>query len=313
MIRRQILSLLALLLSVLAPAAWAQSCTTAGQPLAFGVMGTPTAQRDTTANITVTCSGGAANGSLRVCLGISAGTGGVTPTNRLLVNGGNNVAYQITTTPGGANWGDNIGGRPGSEVTVPLNGSGSGSASTTMFGRIGGGQNVVATTYSSTLSVLGRIPSGGSPCVNGTGSALPTTTFLASANLTGTCTISAVPLNFGIAANLSSPIDASGGLTVTCSNTLAYSVALNAGTTTGNTIAARKLALGGAGAGVVSYQLYQDNPRTIVWGDGVAGGSAWVGTGSGTAQTLTVFGRVPAQATPAGGTYTDTVTATVTY
>jgi spore coat protein U-like protein len=37
------------------------------------------------------------------------------------------------------------------------------------------------------------------------------------------------------------------------------------------------------------------------------------GTGNGAGQTITIFGRVPAQTTPAPGTYTDTVTVTVTY
>ncbi|MCE3520182.1 spore coat protein U domain-containing protein, partial [Escherichia coli] len=35
--------------------------------------------------------------------------------------------------------------------------------------------------------------------------------------------------------------------------------------------------------------------------------------GSGAAQPYTVYGRVPVQTTPAPGTYTDTITVTVTY
>lgn len=37
------------------------------------------------------------------------------------------------------------------------------------------------------------------------------------------------------------------------------------------------------------------------------------GTGNGNVQNLTVYGRVPPQATPAAGVYTDTVAITVTY
>ncbi len=37
------------------------------------------------------------------------------------------------------------------------------------------------------------------------------------------------------------------------------------------------------------------------------------GTGTGSAQNQTGYGRVPPQATPAAGTYTDTITATVTF
>jgi spore coat protein U-like protein len=37
------------------------------------------------------------------------------------------------------------------------------------------------------------------------------------------------------------------------------------------------------------------------------------GTGIGSSQNYTVYGRVQAQTTPAPGTYTDTITVTVTY
>ena len=36
-------------------------------------------------------------------------------------------------------------------------------------------------------------------------------------------------------------------------------------------------------------------------------------TGSGVSQSFTVYGRVPAQSTPAAGSYTDTIKVTVTY
>jgi len=41
--------------------------------------------------------------------------------------------------------------------------------------------------------------------------------------------------------------------------------------------------------------------------------AAYPGTGTGTAQTIPVYGDVPGQTTPAAGTYRDTVTATITY
>jgi spore coat protein U-like protein len=36
-------------------------------------------------------------------------------------------------------------------------------------------------------------------------------------------------------------------------------------------------------------------------------------TGNGSAQSFTVYGRVPPQAAPAPGNYSDTITVTVTY
>lgn len=305
------LFLVLLALALFWPAtARAQSCSTSAQPLAFGTIGTPTAQRDTTANVTVTCSGSAGT-VVRVCLAIGAGTAPSTVLNRRMFNGSNAVAYQIGTTPGGALWGDYVS-AAGQEVTVTIGGGGSGNTTATLYGRISSGQNVAAGTYNSTVSVQGRIPSGGSPCSNLTGTSLGATSFNASVTLGGTCTITASAVNFGTVASLASAQTASGALAVTCSNTMPYSIALNAGTTTGNTIAARKMSLGGSGPGVVSYQLYQDGGFTTLWGDGTTG-ATYPGTGTGTLQSIPVHGLVPGQATPASGTYTDTVTATVTY
>jgi spore coat protein U-like protein len=59
-------------------------------------------------------------------------------------------------------------------------------------------------------------------------------------------------------------------------------------------------------------QWYTDSGRTIVWGNTV-GTDTVSATGNGASQSYTVFGRVPAQTTPAPATYTDTITVTVTY
>ncbi|RYZ11666.1 MAG: spore coat U domain-containing protein [Comamonadaceae bacterium] len=62
----------------------------------------------------------------------------------------------------------------------------------------------------------------------------------------------------------------------------------------------------------VAYQLFRDPARTQVWG-AAAQGLAVAGTGTGLAQAYTVYGRVPAQATPAPGIYSDRIVVTVTY
>src|SRR3546814_18752365 len=61
----------------------------------------------------------------------------------------------------------------------------------------------------------------------------------------------------------------------------------------------------------ISYELYSNTGRTLRWGNtlNVDRVSA---TGAGTAQMFTVYGQVPAQTTPAAGTYADTVNVTVT-
>jgi spore coat protein U-like protein len=130
-------------------------------------------------------------------------------------------------------------------------------------------------------------------------------TVLASCAVNSTTT-----LDFGSTALLSSSIDQSSSVELQCSQTTPYNVGLNAGTTTGGTVATRKLTAGGAQT--INYTLYRDAARTQVWGNTV-GTDTLSGTGTGAAQTFAVYGRVPSQTTPAPGAYTDTVTVTVTY
>jgi len=49
-----------------------------------------------------------------------------------------------------------------------------------------------------------------------------------------------------------------------------------------------------------------------VWGNTI-GTNTVASTGTGAAQSFTVYGRIPSQTTPAPATYTDTITVTVTY
>lgn len=292
-------------------AAQAQSCSTSAQPLAFGATGSPTVQRDTTANLTVTCTG--APQTVRVCVGINAGSAtGSTLTSRLMSSGANTVGYQITTSPGGATWGDDVS-ILGPELLVTIGSGGSGNAVATMYGRVTAGQSKPTGIYSSTLTTSWRIPSGGSSCGSNSGNRVTGGSFTASVTLGGTCTITAAPIDFGTVANLIAGVSANGALSVTCSNALPYTIALNAGSAAGATIAARKMSLGAAGGpGVVSYQLYQDGSFATLWGDGTTG-ATYPGTGTGSVQSVPVYGRVPGQATPSSGTYKDTVTATITY
>jgi len=142
-----------------------------------------------------------------------------------------------------------------------------------------------------------------------------TTTFLVQITLTSSCSISASTLNFGSAVGLlTSAVNGSTTVAVTCSNSTPYNVGLDAGTVTGSTVAARLMA--GTTAGntgtTMSFELYQDSGRSTVWGNTV-GTNTVSGTGNGSAQSITVYGQVPTQTTPKPDTYQTTITATVTY
>ena len=127
------------------------------------------------------------------------------------------------------------------------------------------------------------------------------------ATIQSSCIIAAAPLNFG--PYNSTQLDGSTQLTVTCTNTTPYTVSLNQGTN-GTSVTARKMK--DAGTDLLNYSLFSDTGRTVNWGN--TGASDEVsGTGNGNAQTLNVYGRIPGGQALIIGTYSDTVTATVTY
>lgn len=145
-------------------------------------------------------------------------------------------------------------------------------------------------------------------------SSTTTTTFQVQITLVASCAISASNLNFGSGIGLlTSAVNGSTTLSVTCSNSTPYTVGLDAGTVSGSTVTTRLMAGTTAGntSTTMQFQLYSDSGRTTTWGN--ASGSWISGTGSGSAQSLTVYGQVPAQSTPKPDTYQTTITATVTY
>ncbi|WP_322024255.1 spore coat U domain-containing protein [Burkholderia sp. BCC1977] len=139
-----------------------------------------------------------------------------------------------------------------------------------------------------------------------------TATFAVSLTLVANCTISANALNFGSTGVLTSAVTGSTTLAVTCTNTTPYNVGLDAGTVSGSSTTTRLMAgtTSGNTSSTVSFKLYQDSAYSTNWGN-TQGTDTLAGTGTGSAQTLTVYGKVPAQTTPAPDTYTTTVTATV--
>jgi spore coat protein U-like protein len=143
-----------------------------------------------------------------------------------------------------------------------------------------------------------------------------TTNFQVSATLAAICTTSAAPLAFPAYTPGAGNQVSSSAVTVKCTKNTAYTVALNKGTTTGGTIAQR-LMLNGT-TNTLQYNLYTSNTYTNVLGDGTGGSTLSAGTGAGlaTANTLTVFGQLPDNATNQAaipGNYTDTITVSVTY
>ena len=158
--------------------------------------------------------------------------------------------------------------------------------------------------YKAALAACFLLPAAGAYALTAT------STFTVSVQLNATCLInSASALTFLPQGVLSTNVNQTSTIQVTCTNTTPYNIGLDAGTGAGATVAVRKMTSGGA---TVNYSLYSDSGYNTVWGNTVSTDTV-AGTGNGAAQNYTVYGRIPAQTTPAPGNYSDTITVTVTY
>jgi len=143
-----------------------------------------------------------------------------------------------------------------------------------------------------------------------TATAVMTPTMTVAAN----CIVAASDLSFGAYNPLSaSPNDAATTIQVTCTNTTAYAVKLGLGTGAGATFAARRMTGLTFTGQTLAYSLFTDAARSQLWGDGTGGSIAASGTGTGSAQTLTVYGRIPTSQFPKVDSYKDTINVTINY
>jgi spore coat protein U-like protein len=120
------------------------------------------------------------------------------------------------------------------------------------------------------------------------------------------CTMGIISVVFGTYNTLSaSSLDGAGSVSVTCDVTSSFQVALSKGQ---GSFAARQLQ---SGANVLYYNLYTDALRSLIWGDGTAGTT--LVSGSGTAATYTVYGRIPGGQNIPAGSYGDSITVTLDF
>jgi len=137
-----------------------------------------------------------------------------------------------------------------------------------------------------------------------------TTSFLVTANVNANCIIDANDLDFGDYNPVGGALDGQSQISVTCLKTTQWNVGLNAGTAAGATVTTRKMT--GPGAFLLAYGLFSDATRTTNWGQTV-GTDTVSGTGTGAAQIVTVYGRIPASQNVGIGGYVDTITATIAF
>ena len=130
------------------------------------------------------------------------------------------------------------------------------------------------------------------------------------------CTVSSTPVAFGTVNDLTPVNNAQGTVTVTCTGIGGYTVALNAGTTSGGTIAQRLMAgPQPASTSTFDYNLYTDSGYSTLWGDGTTGATvAGTSTGGNTADSpITVYGQTAAGQNVPIGDYSDVVLVSVAF
>jgi spore coat protein U-like protein len=147
------------------------------------------------------------------------------------------------------------------------------------------------------------------PAAPASAASTQSTTFLVKANVDANCTIDAADLDFGTY-DPTGNLDASSQISITCTNATAWNVGLNEGSFAGATVTSRKMT--GPSSFALAYSLFTDSARTQNWGNTV-GTDTVSGTGTGAADAVTVFGRIPASQNVGAGSYQDTVTATITF
>jgi len=310
------------------PAAAAMSCTNAFSNMQFGSFDVLAGAAVATSGVgTISCTGATANATYQFCVSVRAGPDAV-GNQRNMTSGSNTLPFNLywnsaDTYPYGNYTSDYLGG--GEPVTLQANSSGviyvSGTA---YYGVIPGGQqSVVPGSYteymaqvSSQIIQYGSLSSAGSCPIGAYTSEFG---FYVYATVITNCNISTISgLSFATSSALTSNVDATGAISVQCTNTTPYSISLDNGTSASGS---QRRMYSAATGKYINYNLYTDSARTMGWAASTSAssctsgsGTCALGTGTGATQAaVTVYGQVPPQTTPALGTYTDTVVVTVTY
>jgi len=309
--------LLALLAVGWAGDAAAVSCTLSSTALAFGTY--PITTADTaTATVTVNCT--KQSGDTTFTYEVQLNAGGGTLTTRTLASGVNTLNYNIYRDLANTQiWGD--GTAPSSVNTGSFNFSavavgGTLTQTFTAYGTIPAHSATISNdkppgTYTRSITAtLRRLTP--TPATN-----LTTATMAVSATINPGCAVAAnSALAFGAYdPSSATPLDAAATLQFRCTSGSIFDVGL------GGTVGSRTMS--GPGGDTLSYELYSDAARTTTWGNTqdtntVPSDDSADTTGNGlstlnTAQSRTVYGRIPAAQNKNAGSYSSTLTITIYY
>ncbi len=310
------------------------TCSASMTNLSFGSVVPGGTAVNATATLSYSCTYSGLLGSLygdyvRVCFSIGTGSAGSGYNPRTLTSdAGDTMNFEIYSDSGNSTiWGGTGSAYPVPQATIQfpvLSNGTTQSGSLTVYGQVPMGQaalgagaymssfnssaNVQLTyAYNEVLLSIGTYPS---TCTNGgTGDGTGLFPFYVNAMVQPNCNLTAASnMNFPtVASNFSSNDDANSTIQMTCVNRTAWQVGLDDGQHASGTT--RRMV---QGANAVTYQLFSDNALTVPWGNTLNTDTV-SGTGSGSSQTLHVYGQVVPQSALVAGSYSDTVTVTVTF
>jgi spore coat protein U-like protein len=136
--------------------------------------------------------------------------------------------------------------------------------------------------------------------------------------ITAACTINAATLAFPATAGTSlvaTAVNGSSTVSVTCTNGSPFAIGMDNGA---NASGSQRRMI--SGSNFLNYNLYVDSAHSFPWSTATSNsscttsGDCYLGTGTGSAQSINIYGVVPITAVaPPSGTYTDTVTMTITF
>jgi spore coat protein U-like protein len=317
-----------------APVEAAATCSTALGAMNFGTIDVlANVAVFATETVTVTCSGWGSTQTVLVCLGEGWDTAGGDLNNGRWLNAGG--SYNLTETTYQDSGYSSIWGAPWDvntstvayQLIVTTDVSGAATANFTGYGSIPSGNTTAPPgTYTSSatdIRTLSHVKSGsGDICTAIAPATYPTgrknLTGTLSATINAACNISAAALDFGSSSSfISLNIDAAATITAQCTNTTPYSIGLDYGT---NASGSQNRMRRGATSNYITYGLFTDSARSQAWtttssATSCTGGASTctLGTGTGSSQNITVYGRVPPQTVPAIGLFTDSVVVTITF
>jgi spore coat protein U-like protein len=329
-LRRRPEALLVLAADCLSRPAWAINCSLSVANVAFGSVSLlGGAAQDVTSTGTITCSGGAALTTYIFCINIYQGSN-ANGSQRNMASGALKLPYALYSDPlYSVPWGSWTGAYLSGGVQV-LGASlvtGAISLPVTIYAQIPAGQQAASVgTYmdtlpgsaSQTLQYAAYGGAGYTACPL-TGSAASTAQFgfSAAATIASACTVQSGSLAFASTSVLSATEQGTGSVSVACSGAAPYSVGLGPGTYASGS---QRRMYSAVTNNYVAYNLYTDAADTSPWSTTLSAtsctngtGTCALGIGSGSYQTVPVYGTVPAQAAAAAGSYADSVTVTVTY